>query len=261
MKSKYLQSDLNEIFNSVRKFLNEGIQVLFSGTPCQCAALRTFLKKQYDNLFLIDIICHGVPSPKILNFYLNYYTNKNKIDISQDESVDFRNKDFGRVKFSLKIGKYEPILKNDPENYFYKVFLSDIALRYSCYNCNFKGDNRASDLTLGDFWGFDRYSEASDLSNFDKGLSVIVSHTKKGDEFLKRINNINIVLSNKDILKQNPNYYVSTKMPLKRKTFLLEINENNFSTKAIRATKKPLLQRTIYAFKKKIKKIYNSLFK
>lgn len=176
--SKYVQSNMRGAFPSVRKFLDEQRPVLFTGTPCQIAGLRGYLRqKEYENLILVSVICHGVPSPLAWKKYLEA-VSVNK----QPTQVSMRNKDNGWARFRIKIQQNEQDIVNDVafENPFMKAFLYNLILRPSCYSCQFRG-NHGSDLTLGDYWGVEKiHPEMSD----DKGTSLILAYSEKGRQLL-----------------------------------------------------------------------------
>lgn len=146
--SKYVQSDLKDLFQQIRNLLSEGRLVCFSGTPCQVAGLNSYLRKPYSNLILVDFVCHGVPSPKLWDAYLAEKDRKHITGIS------FRSKNHGYQFSGMKL-EYE-----DGRTYFgtaridmmLKTFFSHIALRRTCYSCPFKTADRVSDFTVFDSW-------------------------------------------------------------------------------------------------------------
>lgn len=181
--SKYLQSKINETFKNAKMDLESGLNVLYSGTACQIEGLKRFLGKEYENLYTIDVLCHGVPSPKVWSAYKKWQENKNNAAIRE---IYFRNKESGWKNFSVKIvfNNGEKYIKFHHEDMYEQMFLSDICLRPSCHECKFKKLNRLSDLTLGDAWGIDRCIPEMDD---DKGTSVIIVHSIKGYELISKI--------------------------------------------------------------------------
>lgn len=181
--SKYTQSDLSGIFRQVRDDLKNGYTVLFSGTPCQIAGLKSFVgKKLSENLILVDIICHGTPSPNIWRDYLAYIEN---LHGAKATSVDFRNKrDFGwhDHKESFVI-KGETITSEWYKHAFYK----HIMLRPSCGVCHFCNTKRPGDITLADFWGWEKSD--SIINADDKGISLLFVNTEKGKHLLENVKN------------------------------------------------------------------------
>lgn len=194
--SKYVQSGIGDSFKNAEQFLKAGRKVLFSGTPCQIAGLRSFLRKEYDNLLTVDFICHGVPSPGVWREYLKEETarqcgGKNSvlshpIINSRDarvESISFRDKRLGWKKYSFALtlsvpdghGAKNTVLLSEPlnKNIFLRGFLADLYLRPSCHDCPTKSFKSGSDITICDFWG--GQSVISEW-NDDKGMSVIFLH-------------------------------------------------------------------------------------
>lgn len=175
--SKYLQSDINDVYIRISKELNSGRFVFFSGTPCQCAGLKSFLQKDYDNLFIADIVCHGVPSPKVWSKYLETLQKKYK---SKIDKVNFRSKKSGWLNFAFiaEFDNGQRLIQSHKKNLYMQVFLKNLSLRETCYNCNFKGKSRFSDITLADFWGVEDIMP--DMYD-DKGTSLTIINTKKGE--------------------------------------------------------------------------------
>lgn len=174
--SKYVQSSIGNTFKDAKKFLMDGRLVYFSGTPCQIAGLKSFLVREYDNLITQDIICHGVPSPLIWQKYLAYKTNGIK-----PANVSFRDKSTGWRNYSFKIDNHAT---KHLGSAFIRMFILSKILRPSCYDCHFKGDNHVADITLGDFWG-KAIKHYAQRFNDNKGCSLILTHTPKGEALLK----------------------------------------------------------------------------
>ena len=174
--SKYVQSDMRGIYREIVHDLINGRLVLFSGTPCQCAAvLRYTAGVSKGKLLTIDLICHGVASPKIFHDYLKYLEKKHNGKITK---IKFRDQEFGwqshRESFTFDNGK-----KVSPEVVVYK----DHFLRESCYTCRFCSINRVSDITIGDFWGIEKTN--SEFASDGKGCSIVMCNTTKGKELLQ----------------------------------------------------------------------------
>lgn len=181
--SKYVQSRMEKVYQQVREDLHIGKYVLFSGVACQIAGLKCFLKRDYSNLLAIDVLCHGVPSPLVWEKYLDWQCN---VYQSAPLYIYFRKKDTGWKNYSIEIQfqnnrVYHKTFREDP---YMQLFLNDLCLRPSCHACNFKNLERLSDITLGDSWGVEQYMP--DLDD-DKGTSVIIVHTQKGQEMLEQI--------------------------------------------------------------------------
>lgn len=191
--SKYVQSYVGINYKYVREFLETGKLVLFTGTPCQVAGLKSYLGEDYDNLYCIDMICHGVPSPMVWRKYL-----KENYDVDDIQEINFRNKTTGWSDYSFKV-QYtnKAIIENIDSNLYMLGFLNNLYLRHSCYNCNFKTVERVSDITIADFWGI---NEILPEMNDDKGTSLIFIQSNKGNVLFENIKN-NISLAEVDVEK------------------------------------------------------------
>ncbi len=217
--SKYVQSDTGDIYRQIKQLLKAGKPVLFTGTPCQAAALRQYLSKDYDNLYVQDIICHGVPSPGVWQEYLRQTCRA--ADIAE---VSFRDKTESWYNYALKITHQDgtAFLENKSENIYIRAFLSNLSLRPSCYDCQFKGDERAADITLADYWGvYDIHPELPGKN----GISLVLTHTEKGERLLRSIQD-SLVLGQTDRVRaiaMNPAYGKSVKMPARRAVFFGKI--------------------------------------
>lgn len=186
--SKYVQSAINNTYSEVKTLVCEGKPVLFSGTPCQIAGLEAFLGKKYDNLIMVDFICHGVPSPKVFKKYLTHVVKSDKSGII---SVDFRSKINGWKNFSMNIKtKNLDYCQDLTKDVYLRGFLKDLYLRPSCHHCKFKTALRISDITMADAWGACKvFPELDD----DLGLSLIVVHSLKGNQiFSEARNNLDV---------------------------------------------------------------------
>ncbi len=181
--SKYVQSKIGNSYIEVEKYLISGIPVLFTGTPCQIAGLKGFLKKEYDNLLCQDIICHGVPSPEVWRTYLQEKSKQRRAAI---RNVSFRNKRISWRQYSLQIefenGKAYTIWHK--KDGYMRSFLENFILRPSCFECKFKTVNRIADITLADLWG--AHTIAPELDD-NKGTSLVILHTDKGRRFFEKI--------------------------------------------------------------------------
>ncbi len=176
--SKYVQSDVGATYREVKKHLISGREVLYSGTPCQIAGLKNYLGKSYDNLLLVDVLCHGVPSPGVFADYLDYLSERFG---AKPISVNFRNKEksWKRLYFEVKFDNGKRYFTFCGYDRYMSMFLNNISLRPSCYDCRFTTVNRQGDITLGDFWGIGRkYPERDD----DKGISLIIVNTENGEK-------------------------------------------------------------------------------
>lgn len=170
--SKYVQSDLNNTFKQVKQDLKNGLYVLYSGTPCQTSGLLSYIGNRLrEKLYIIDIVCHGVPSPYIWRDYLSYLEKKEGKKIT---AVNFRDKQ----KFGWAAHR-ESFKFNDTQIHTYNYkFYSPIALREACGICPFANTIRPSDITIADFWGWEKTD--SEFNKDDKGCSLVLCNTEKG---------------------------------------------------------------------------------
>lgn len=181
--SKYTHSNTGRTFSDVKKELINGRFVLYSGTPCQIAGLKQFLRKEYENLLTIDIVCHGVPSNKMLKDYIHSLEEKHKGAISQ---FSFRDKALGwGINGNAFINGKKIKLWQSASSYFY-YFTKASLYRENCYSCKYTSSHRPADITLGDFWGIEK-QHSDYLKDWDesKGISLIVANTIKGADYLK----------------------------------------------------------------------------
>ena len=187
--SKYIQSQIESTYKEAEKLLKNGKLVLFSGVACQIAGLNSYLRKDYNNLITVDVLCHGVPSGKAWRKYIDDNQKRHNAKLNK---YYFRNKDNGWKVFTVKQmymdnqGESSPFNKDS----FMQLFLGEVCLRPSCHNCRFKDIRRPSDITLGDCWGVQNYMPEMDD---DKGTSVVIAHTKKGVNILNSVKN-NLVI-------------------------------------------------------------------
>ena len=178
--SKYVQSYMADMFKKVRKDLWEGHTVLFSGTPCQVHGLSSYIPdKLKDKLLLVDIVCHGVPSPYVWRDYLEYQRNRLGASISE---VSFRDKKSYGWAAHKETYRVAGELYTDTS--FTHLFAKDIMLRPSCYACPYAGVHRQSDITLADFWGWQK--SVPDINTDDRGVSLVLINSEKGSEMIER---------------------------------------------------------------------------
>ena len=176
MVSKYVQSEVGSSYQDVKRYLNDNRLILFTGTPCQIAGLKAFLGKDYDNLILAEVVCHGVPGPMAWDIYLSglemeYGANASYVTF-RDKSTSWRNSDF-RVEFE----NGQSFRQSNKDNPYMKSFLMNLNLRESCTRCKFKRFSSGADITMGDFWGS---TEMGPSYNDDIGISVVAINTSKG---------------------------------------------------------------------------------
>lgn len=239
--TKYVQSQINNSYLSVKKKLKDGKLVLFSGTPCQVAGLTQYLGKEYENLITLDVICHGVPAPGVWEEYLKCRVAEANSNVHR---VSFRDQKESWEQYSLKIDFLNGKIyrKRRREDLYLIGFLDDIYLRKSCYSCQFKGNNRTSDLTLGDFWGIEQV--CSDMDD-DKGVSVIIVNSTKGKAMFEKIED-EVRIEEVDIKTVslfNPSYDISVEKTEKRRKFYKKFKKKSFDKSVKHAIQEPLIKR------------------
>lgn len=181
--TKYAQSDLGGNFRDVKQRLEQGQKVLFSGTPCQVLGLKSFLHQEYDNLLLVDMVCHSVPSPLAWKHYLDYISTGKQLS-----AINLRSKETGwsrygySNRFDFSDGSY--LMARSNESLYMKLFGGGYITNASCNNCPAKGYSRVSDLTIGDFWGI--WDIAPEMDD-NKGTSVILVQSACGAEMISKI--------------------------------------------------------------------------
>jgi len=236
--SKYIQSFIGNTYTEAKEFLQAGRKVLFTGTPCQIEGLKAFLEKDYENLYCLDIICHGVPSPKVWSKYLDYREKKAKAKV---KNANFRKKVYGWKGFSMYIefenGKVYQ--RTFPEDIYMNVFLKDICLRPSCHKCEFKKWSESSDITIADFWGVGRVAPKMDD---DKGTSLALINSPKGQELFKRMQSglACVQVDLKESLRENPQMLTSAPYNPNREAFFEDLEKMAFD-KLAKKYAKPVL--------------------
>lgn len=183
--SKYVQSDLTGIFHQVKEDLKNGKTVLFSGTPCQTAGLHSFVGKMLrENLVLMDIVCHGVPSPYIWRDYLAYLEKKHNSEVCH---VNFRDKEKFGWKDHKETFEFVNLGKKEDKMTFTYAFYKHIMFRHSCGACKYTNLQRPSDITIADFWGWEKTDP--DINADDKGVSLVLCNTEKGRIMFEAVKN------------------------------------------------------------------------
>ena len=212
--SKYLQSNIVGVYGRTKILLDKGKKVLFSGTPCQVNGLKNYLHKDYDKLLCVEVICHGVPSPKVWSAYLSsFFKTKGTL-----KSINFRDKRQGWQKYGLNaiFSDHGEIYERRDKNLFLRGYLTDVFLRPSCYNCPSKEGRSSADISLGDYWGVKTNQPDAFLN---KGIGVVLIYTIKGLDCFNRIN-INSVSAEYDsVRKDNSMLVKSTPLPSDRELF------------------------------------------
>lgn len=182
--SKYVQSYLGDIFSIIKQKLQEGTIVCFSGTPCQVSGLLSFLGKEYDNLITLDVVCHGTPSPKLWEKYIDYQENKYGSAVSE---VSFRKKTYGYHSGTMELvfengKKYHGSARVD---FMLKSFFSEISSRPSCYMCNFKSSHHDSNFTIFDSWHAEKL--VGSFKDDDRGYTNVFVNNRRAEELFECI--------------------------------------------------------------------------
>ena len=195
--SKYIQSNTTGIYEKVKNLLKNGERVLFSGTPCQTAALHSYLGKDYDNLVTVDVVCNGVPSNDAINVLIR--------EKKATKILSYRGKDFGwndvysqGVSYENECGGvFFPLRSKD---LFYRIFACGLTHRNSCCDCKFSSLPRYADITIADFWGIKRFEE-----EWNNGISLIIANNKKGEDYISRCDKLHTFESSlEECINANP---------------------------------------------------------
>lgn len=255
--SKYVQSKIGETYKIAKNYLKQGRKVLFSGTPCQIAGLKSFLMKDYNNLLTIDLFCHGVPSPKAWEKYVTHMENSVG---SKMVSASFRSKEKGWKLFSMSASFKNGFKYSEPLNkdLFLVSFLKNLSLRPSCYNCQFKGINRISDITLADFWGVQNI--LPDMDD-DLGTSLILINTSKGQEMFQKVKS-KMMYKGVDLDKAvlyNSAAITSVRYNPKRNKFFRDLDHYPFDQTVKKYSKETIFTKLIKKIKGKLKSLLKKL--
>lgn len=251
--SKYVQSDMNSIFRQVKKDLRNGLTVLFSGTPCQTSGLNSYIgKKLRENLYLVDIVCHGVPGPYLWRDYLNYLE---KIQGSPIVWVNFRDKQ----KYGWRAHLESFIFKNGggSKMSFTYLFYKHIMFRQSCGKCHFCNTRRPSDITIADFWGWEKTDP--EINKDDKGLSLVLVNTEKGKFLFDAVKeSMDVIPAELENCLQTHLRMPSDIHPL-RMQFEEDYNKKGFEYVYLKYNIPQRLQRYKFKLKMILKRIYNRI--
>ena len=288
--SKYLQAHIGDAYIRVEQFLKLGRQVLFTGTPCQIAALKRYLKKDYDNLLLVDVICHGTPSPGVFRTYLteeisrvavgekNTVSSPSKSFVAERnvlntmgwhiEDIQFRDKRLGWKKFSftlrltkaLAVGEQNSVSLSYSldENIFMRGFLRDFYLRPSCYSCPAKSGKSGSDITLGDFWGINELKPEVDD---DKGVSAVIINSDKGVSWFDKLSLQRNEMSYGDLCRYNPALVRSVACPPQRAKFFARYGKQSFFFLVSKLCVDPYYVVFYKKIRWHLRRVYKSIFK
>lgn len=214
--SKYVQSELYSTFEDIKTELEAGVRVLFSGTPCQVAGLKAYLRKDYDGLYCVDIACHGVPSPGLWEMYR---AAVEKRYASKLKHVNFRDKSNGWRHYNIRyVFKEREVLVQRLKDPFIALFLQNMNLRPSCYECRFRKGGSGSDLTLSDLWSVEKSAPGM---NDDRGVSGVLVRTEKGRELYDGIADMLEAsqIGLEDVVKDNGGFGGAIPVPEKRAEF------------------------------------------
>ncbi len=255
--AKYAQSVMGDVFARVKAQLNEGRFVLFSGTPCQVGGLQAYLKKSYEHLILVDVVCHGVPSPAVWQHYISYRVQQDAPD-SRVRFINLRSKETGwpgySIRFDYENGSvYTALNSKDP---FLRGFVGDYYLRPSCHHCAFKGLSRNSDFTLADYWGVEnQLPEYHD----GKGTSLVMLHSAKAQKIWADIQpDLRCcAVEPETVLEWNPSALVCSCAPENREIFWNRYQTEDFQALISELMPLPPQQKTMLGVRvlRKIKSI------
>lgn len=229
--SKYVQSRIGNLYKQVEYFLRAGRRVLFSGTPCQISALKNFLRKEYDNLVLVDVVCHGVPSPKIWEEYLQ------SLNLRQISSISHKDKSTGwrSYSFTIKDDMGEIVFKEKAsDNKFLTAFIDNLILRPSCFSCPAKSGKSGADITLADFWGVEHILPQIDDN---KGISFISCNSDKGKNLIEGLD-LSLVATDYQLsIQYNSCMVTSTQEPAERAKFWVDYQQKGINALLTRKKK------------------------
>jgi coenzyme F420-reducing hydrogenase beta subunit len=220
--SKYTQSQMKDVFKKVENDLLAGRKVLFSGTPCQVAGLKLFLRNTYDNLLCVDLVCHGVPSPKVWSAYLHWLEEKKHSKVSK---VDFRNKrDFGWRSHIETISFENKEILNS--TVFSSLFYTHNILRPSCYECPFKSTKRPGDISIADYWLIENAAPEFDDN---LGTSLVLINNKRGMEIFGVIKSDLLYKETRLVDSMQRSFVASYPQPESREKFWNDYSHRQFN--------------------------------
>lgn len=253
--SKYVQSTIGNCYKEAKTHLSAGKEVLFSGTPCQIAGLKRFLRKDYHNLKTMDVVCHGTPSPLVWRMYLDEVSSM--YNIAQITDIQFRDKTEGWKNFSLLIkyknkeGVEKTFRETLNENIFMRCFLSNLCLRPSCYACPARNGKSGSDITLADLWGAENICPGLDD---DKGVSLVLLRNKEFSlpGFVKK------EIEYSKAVMYNPSIESDVALPDKRDRFFRLLHSDGIHKATVKCTTKSrfevLIEKIIWNIKNRVLK-------
>ena len=243
--SKYVQARVGDTYAKCAKFLKAGRKVLYSGTPCQIAGLKHYLRKEYDNLITVDFVCHGVPSPKVWEKYLHELVGT--VNVQGVSMRDKQHEGWKRFNFVFdykKEGKMISLSSWHQENDYMNAFLRDMILRPSCYACKAKECRSHSDVTIADFWGIQNVRPQMDD---DKGTGLVLIHTAKGKENVPFDKMKYEEVTFEEGYRNNPAIYRSAKPWPRRAEFFQQLDNEDAVVDLIRKSLRPTVQMRLKA--------------
>ena len=182
--SKYVHSNVKDVYKEVEILLKDGKEILFTGTPCQVAALRSFLRKEYDKLYCVDIVCHGVPNRKVLGSRIKHIE---QIHGKKIVNIRFRDKQPNQhntcMKYTFEDGTSHYC--SEFTDAYFRSFDWNYTLRLNCFNCKYSRAERCSDITIADFWGY--APEKLKFHSYRKGTSLMIVNSEKGKKLFNEI--------------------------------------------------------------------------
>lgn len=225
--AKYVQSNLDGVFRRVKNDLDSDIMVLFSGTPCQIAGLKKFLGCSYKTLVCTEIVCHGVPSPKVFDCYLDSIERRHH---SKVKTIRFRDKRAGwnNYKVAIKLDDGREIVSLGRNNNYIRGFVNNLYSMKACSACRYKLRSSMADITIGDFWGIE--SIVPEYRNYHKGVSIVFISTTQGKRIIDSIlgDNFSHDILLDDAISYNPSIISSSPPNKYRDNFLKEVRPETF---------------------------------
>ena len=247
--SKYVQSNMSNIYSMVKEDLQRLTKVYFVGTPCQVCGLKLFLRKEYTNLFTSDLVCHGVPSRKIFRTVREHLEKKGNMQMTK---YSFRDKHVGGWSCSSSSSSYKSIskkqkylVKDRQMDAYYHAFISGNIMRYSCYECPFTSPNRVSDITLADCWNIQEL-DTKFKETYREGVSLILINSERGKALWNEIKDHTVFdhIDKDWAMKNNPQLAsASHKGNMRERTYDMALNDyplfvDTFAPKSLKKTLK-----------------------
>ena len=249
--SKYIQSSMDGIYQQVKADLKENIPVLFTGTPCQVAALKAYLGKPYENLLTVDVICHGVPSPEVWEQFVAYLNEKYS---GQLVDYAFRNKAVSWRRYSpvARFADGRTVGENDHTGAFVELFRYDVCMRPACTVCPYASHHRQGDLTIGDFWGIEDVLPQLDDG---KGVSSVMVNSEKGAQVLESLTGVELTACTQaQIAARQPNLSRPSQFSNKAEAFQRDWRTMEFTKVLKKYTRVGFKRRVIDVIKKILKR-------